>query len=346
VNLKFGITPDLIFRLAASRDFARPGLADIRNYRTFGISSAGQIQVTSGNPFLKPITSDNFDATLEWYFAGNRLGSIVLDGFLKNIHNYVYNNTTPLDITSNGVTETVFVRHPDNYHGTGKVRGIELAYNQVYDFLPDMLNGLGLSANFTYLTSKGIPNSFLNGGSPVNLSPVGQPGNLPLAQLSKYTINIQPFYEKGPISVRVAYNWRSKFLLTESDVIFPYFPIWNAATGTLDASVFYSITPELKIGIQAQNLTNEVTKTLQQYTLDGRLAPRSYFMNDRRYAFILRGSFGGASHPAPPPPPPPLPPPPPETQTCPDGSVVAATATCPTPPPPPPPPPAAKPERG
>ena len=290
-NLKFGITNDLVFRLAASKDFARPQLADIRNFRTFGITNSGQIQATSGNPLLKPITSDNFDATLEWYFAGSRLGSITIDGFLKNIHNYVYNNTTAVSITSNGVTEGVFVRHPDNFSGTGKVRGVEIAYNQTYDFLPWLLSGFGLSANFTYTTSKGIPNSYLNGGSPTNTAPIGVSGNLPLAQLSKYTVNIQPFYEKGRFSVRVAYNWRSKFLLTESDVIFPYFPIWNGKTGTLDASAFYTVNDHLKVGVQATNLTNEVTKTLQQYTLDGRLAPRSYFMNDRRFAFILRGSF-------------------------------------------------------
>ena len=39
------------------------------------------------------------------------------------------------------------------------------------------------------------------------------------------------------------------------------------------------------------NLLNEVTKTLQQFTPAGRSAPRSYFMNDRRFAFILRGTF-------------------------------------------------------
>ena len=77
------------------------------------------------------------------------------------------------------------------------------------------------------MNSKGIPNSFLNGGNPTNMSPIGQSGSLPLAQLSKHTFNIQPFYEKGRISIRVAYNWRSKFLLTKSDVIFPYFPIYK-----------------------------------------------------------------------------------------------------------------------
>jgi hypothetical protein len=145
----------------------------------------------------------------------------------------------------------------------------------------------------------------------------------------------------------LAYNWRSKFLLTEADVIFPYFPIFQKAYGTLDASAFYAITPYLKVGVQAQNLTNAVTETVQQFTLTGLQGPRSDVMQDRRYSLIVRGTFGGGSRAAPPPPPPALPPPPPEpapTQTCGDGTVIAATATCPAPTPAPPP--APKPERG
>jgi len=347
LNLKFGMTQDLIFRLAASEDFSRPALADIRNFLFIGADSNGNPTASAGNPFLKPITSDNADATLEWYFAGNHVGSLTFDVFYKAIHNYIYQNTIPRDITSAGVTETVFVRGPANYTGTGKVKGFEISYTQTYDFLPGPLSGFGLSANYAYVQSKGIPNSFLNGGSAVNTSPIGVAGNLPLAQLSKHTINIEPFYEKGPISIRLAYNWRSKFLLTESDVIFPYFPIYQKAYGTLDASAFFQLTPYLKIGVQAQNLTNSVTETLQQYTLSGMLGPRSEVMQDRRYSFIIRGTFGGRTHAAPPPPQPPMPPPLPETQTCPNGTVIAATATCPAPPPPPPPPPPAPaPERG
>src|SRR5581483_9742059 len=108
---------------------------------------------------------------------------------------------------------------------------------------------------------------------------------------SKHTVNVQLFYEKGPVSLRVAYNWRSRFLLTAADVIFPYYPIYNAAEGSLDASAFINLTKQVKIGVQAVNLTNTVTKTLQQFTTTGLLGPRSYFMNDRRFSFIIRGSF-------------------------------------------------------
>src|SRR5207248_8783646 len=114
-NLKFGLTQDLIFRLSASRDFARPSLADIRNFLTFGLDANGNITSTAGNPFLKPITSDNADATLEWYFAGSRVGSLTIDGFIKNIHNYIYQNIIPRSITSNGITVDVGIRGPANF---------------------------------------------------------------------------------------------------------------------------------------------------------------------------------------------------------------------------------------
>jgi len=348
LNLKFGLTPDLILRFAASKDMARPSLADIRNFITVGLDGNGNPTSSAGNPFLKPITSKNFDATLEWYFAGSGIGSLTADVFYKSIHNYIYSSTVARDITSNGVTLPVFVRGPSNFDQTGKVKGFELAYTQTYDFLPGFLSGLGLSANYTYVKSKGVPNSYLNTGVAVtNIPPSGISGTLPLAQLSKHTVNIEPFYEKGPVSLRVAYNWRSKFLLTESDVIFPYTPIFQKAYGTLDASAFYTIFPFLKVGVQAQNLTNAITKTVQQFTLTGLQGPRSDVMQDRRFSFIVRGSWSPAPAVAPPPPAPPPapPPPPPATQTCADGSVILATDACPAPPPPPPPPPPA-PERG
>jgi outer membrane receptor protein involved in Fe transport len=118
------------------------------------------------------------------------------------------------------------------------------------------------------------------------------PGNLPLEQLSKHNVNFTGFYEKGPISLRAAYNWRSRFLLTAADVIFPFYSIFNDETGQLDGSIFYSITDDVRIGVQGVNLLNETTKTLQAYTGDpDDLAPRSFFTNDRRFSFILRANF-------------------------------------------------------
>jgi TonB-dependent receptor len=290
LNLKFGLADNLIMRFAVGRNLARASMNDIRNFLTVGSGGGGSFQLTAtaGNPYLKPAMSDNLDLSLEWYFGGSRVGSITVNAFAKNIHNFFYQRIDEVAMTSGGQTFSVFVRSPQNYNETGKIRGFEVSYTQSYDFLPGLLSGFGLSANYTYIHSQGLSNAQLVVGS---RAPIGTPGNLPLEQLSKHNFNIQPFYEKGPFSLRVAYSWRSKFLLTASDVIFPYFPIYNASSGTVDATMFIKLTDNFKIGVQGVNLTNEVTKTLQQFTVDGLLGPRSYFMNDRRFHIILRGNF-------------------------------------------------------
>jgi TonB-dependent receptor len=288
LNLKFGISEDVLVRFAASKVLTRPQNDYIRNYVDIGLDN-DSLTATAGNPFLKPATAWQFDLTGEWYFA--EVGSLTFDIFYKDVKNFFYQEVTQRDITSNGVTLPIFVRGPANFGGHGKIKGFELAYQQTFDFLPGLLSGFGVNANYTYIKSKGLPNSFLNGAGLPSTSTI-VPGNLPLEQLSKHNINFSGFYEKGPISLRAAYNWRSRFLLTASDVIFPFYSIFNEPTGQLDASAFFSITKNLKIGVQGVNLLNEITKTSQAYSGDpNKLAPRSYFMNDRRFSFILRGNF-------------------------------------------------------
>jgi len=117
---------------------------------------------------------------------------------------------------------------------------------------------------------------------------------LPLQGLSKHQVNITPFFDWGPFSARVTYSWRSDFVLTVRDVIVPYDPIINKATGQLDASMFLAITPQIKIGLQGSNLLNEVTHTNAVITAIGggiKEVPRGWYMNDRRLSAVARFNF-------------------------------------------------------
>lgn len=289
LNLKVQLTDQLIARFAGSRAIARPGMGDIRNFFTFGTNNNDptRLQGSAGNPFLRPAVSDQFDLTLEWYFA--RVGSLTLNGFYKNINGFFYQNIAQYEFTNNGQTFTANIRQPENFDGSGKVKGFEVAYQQTYDFLPGFLSGLGFSGSYTYIDSQGLPGNRPIFGPGSNLNP----GPLPLEQLSKHNVNAALFYEKGPVSLRAAYNWRSRFLLTAADVIHPFYPIYNDETGQLDASMFLTLSPVIKVGVQGVNLLNETTRTLQQFegTPNAYLGPRSYFINDRRFSFIVRGSF-------------------------------------------------------
>ncbi len=289
LNLKFGLSNDVILRFAASKVMTRPENSYVRNFLNIGLGPSGELTADAGNPFIKPATAWQFDLTAEWYF--DTVGSLTFNAFYKEINDFFYQQVTRRQITSNGITRDVLVRGPANFDDSGKIKGFELAYQQTYDFLPKPFDGLGIAANYTYLDSKGLPNTFLNTGEPVSPSTV-PPGNLPLEQLSKHNVNATVFYEKGPISIRAAYNWRSRFLLTPADVIFPFYSIFNESTGQLDGSIFFNLTDNIRVGVQGVNLLNEVTRTSQAYTGDPNLlAPRSFFMNDRRFSFIVRGNF-------------------------------------------------------
>ncbi len=289
LNLKLEVTPQLQFRFAVSRTMARPEFRYSRNFLQIGASDTllgFRWTGSAGNPYLKPAQADQFDLSAEWYFS--RVGSITVTGFYKSVKDFFYDDVTTRLMTNNGITQEVDVRGPANYSAErGKVKGFEVSYQQTYDFLPGFLSGLGFNGNYTHITSKGVPNSLLD----VTNSPTFTPGNMPLEQLSKHNFNATLFYEKGPLSMRASYNWRSRFLLTARDVIFPYFPVFNAGTGQLDASIFYSITKNVKIALQGTNLLNEVLKTEQQFTAGGLYGPRSYFINDRRYTIGVRANF-------------------------------------------------------
>ncbi|KAK0330455.1 hypothetical protein LTR94_032771, partial [Friedmanniomyces endolithicus] len=162
-------------------------------------------------------------------------------------------------------TFDVYGRGPVNSSEEGTVQGLELAYQQFYDFLPGWLSGFGIQANYTYIDSSGVPQENLDAGkaNPGGNETAIDTSLLPLEGLSEHNANFTAIYENAKISARLAYSWRSEFLLTTRDEIVPFAPIMSDATGQLDGSVFYSVNDRIKVGVQAVNLLNETTKTFQ-----------------------------------------------------------------------------------
>lgn len=299
-NVGFEITDDLIVRFAASEAIWLPDLNDVRNsvtlnpnpnipdsdlnttgnqYINYGplVYEAGEI----GNPYLKPEVAVNLDLTAEWYFSD--LGSLTFSLFNKDIsdlHRRIasvseYNGKPVLFSTTANV-------------GDASVKGFEIAYQQTYDFLPGVLSGLGTQANYTYIDAKQETEN--EAVSTDQRAIFRYFSNLPLEGLSEDTANFVLFYEKEDISTRFAYNWRSDYLLNSRDVI-AFSPIYNEGGGQLDFSFRYTINENFKVGFEANNLLDSETKTSLQYNQEGVQTPRSYFINDKRYALVLSGSF-------------------------------------------------------
>ncbi len=309
-NAKLEVGGGLQFRAAYFKGVAPPQTGLIRNYFPVNLATVQNVDaagntipgsytlqgsLTAGNPYLKPTEADNFDLTAEWYFSS--VGQLTISGFYKRLHGVLTNDTVRQSFTNNGATFDALVTTPTNSSKTGLIKGFEVSYQQTFDFLPGPLKGLGLQANYTYVDSSGVPQSTLSATDPdvaAGRVTTVNTALLPLQGLSKHQVNITPFFDWGPFSARMSYTWRSDFLLTVRDVITPFDPIINKATGQIDASIFYAITPQIKFGVQGSNLNNEITRTNAVITAIGggiKEVPRGFYMNDRRFSAVLRFNF-------------------------------------------------------
>jgi TonB-dependent receptor len=278
LNLRAHLTDKLQLRFAASKNISRPSLSQLDPALT--ITEPGKAQInqehdtTGGNPYLKPMKSTNLDVSAEWYFS--RTGSLTAAGFYKDIKNYIQTGISDRDVTfTDGVTATYNVTSYSNA-ADAKVKGFELSYQQFFDFLPGALKGLGLQANFTFVDSKAP--------SPATEGPVH---NVSLEGLSKYNYNLVGIYERGKISARVAYNWRSQFLVTTSGNGSGNLPVFEKPFGQMDASISYNVTPHFSLTLNGVNLLNTMTSTY--YGIKTR--PRDAIINDRQISGVAKITF-------------------------------------------------------
>jgi len=250
----------------------------------------------SGNPNLEPMKATSFDLSYEWYV---KPGSMLAFGvFDKEIYDYIQSDLASLQITNNGVTETVVGTIPQN-HGHGKITGAEFQFTYFYDFLPGWLNGLGTDFNATVLSTKGTQNT---SGNVFDAAQIGSSKlQLPLEQLSRYSYNFTLMYNKYGIDARLAYNWRSRYLMSASASNVQA-PAYMEDYGQLDASLLYTLNDHFKIGIQAVNLLD----TKNTISIDERdnwyygtqgnmnqslIYKHNWTVADQRVSLVLRGSF-------------------------------------------------------
>jgi TonB-dependent receptor len=347
LNLRLKARDDLQFRFALARGMSRPDFNQLQVQttlsaqhqqtatkdaagNTIGVRFDGTSLTGSsdGNPMLKPTMSTNTDLTAEWYFA--KAGSLTFSAFNKDLkdiimtQNYAY---TAKDVT--GKPQTFVVTGPVN-GANGYARGFEIAHQQYYDFVPDWLRGIGTQASWTYVDSertlkKPVFEAWCSGNdasSNFNLNINGCDtdarafGKTPLQGLSRHTINFAVMFERNGLSMRLAYNWRSRYLLgvnqwgsrgnnglntnpaadasryliptTNNDQAYGL-PLYQAPYGQLDASVFYDFTDKFRVGLEATNLTNSYTRQImEQHAGD---FTRQVFMSGPRYTLLAQYSF-------------------------------------------------------
>jgi TonB-dependent receptor len=169
-----------------------------------------------------------------------------------------------------------------------------------FDALPSFWSGLGLEANYTYVDSKNPGDIYYD------IDGV-QRSDAPLQGLSKNNYNVTAMYEKGPISIRLAWSWRSKYLQsvnsngtngnynyfsapgvsTNADIALP---VYGDAYGQLDFGTTWRPNDSFALSLEFNNLTNEITRTLQG-GYPGGTNIRSWYVADRRANLSVRYNF-------------------------------------------------------
>lgn len=315
LNIKYDVTDKFVTRVALSRAMSRPDIGSLRNY-TF-ISSelpstdskndplwvkdgSGEIvganvayTANAADPFLKPTIADQLDVSFEYYSGPN---SVSLALYKKSFKDYIQTGTYIRPMTHNGVTRNVVVTGPVNGDGA-EMQGFEVQGTYLLDFLPGIWSGLGVQANYTYVDNKGIKNTGVNSASDSGSSGSSASSDRvqvdQLEGMSKDAYNVSVFFEQGRLSTRLAYNWRSEYLVTVQDCCVGT-PIWQEPYGQLDASVRYRINDMFELSLSGSNLTDQKAVLTQQIdnTEDGgKRLKYSTNQSDIRYTLGLRMQF-------------------------------------------------------
>ncbi|MGH8175789.1 MAG: TonB-dependent receptor, partial [Steroidobacter sp.] len=239
---------DLIFRLGAARVIAFPNTVDLNSGVTLANNAVfvGGVQTqlgtgTGGAPDLDPFKADQVDLSAEYYFADEALFSLGL--FYKDVSTFIVQQQSPE--TYGGVNYLV------NRKVNGEkadVQGVEMLVQLPLTFLPDALDGFGVIASYSYIDSS-TPIKDVAGRT------------LPLPGLSENNVNFVGYYEKGPVSVRLAYNWRDDYLIGLSAAATG---IYNSPYTDVSATLRYDFSSSISLGLEANNLLDE-----EQRTYDG-----------------------------------------------------------------------------
>ncbi len=281
IALRYKLTDKLFLRAAASMTITRPSFAQLNPALTLTPAIPGQQPFgrgTSGNADLQPIRSDNYDLSLEWYI--DRSSSITATLFRRDISGFIQSVTSNFDIDYLGADNGVYqITRPEN-SGSGRLQGIEGGFTYFPVGLPKFLDGIGVSANGTYID-----------GTNRALSPLpGVTGflTIPFQNVSKWSATGTLIYEKGGFSGRASYVWRDDF---NGGLHFtgvnPNF-ITNGQVSNLDISLAYDVNDRFTVTLDANNILKNLYRTSFN---DPTLFPRDTVQYTRMFALGFRAKL-------------------------------------------------------
>ncbi|WP_276754134.1 TonB-dependent receptor [Pseudoalteromonas marina] len=293
LNLKVDLNEDMIMRFAYSKTLTVHDTNNLAGGITVNRTLACNVQksngadvfcATSGNqsgsPYLDPWRSSNFEASYEWYFS--EAGMFSLGAFYLDIESFISRETVYLpiadsdgevrgyDINSKEFTGTTPIQSITNSEG-GNIKGLEVSFQQGLGTFSDILDGFGVTANYTFSPSESGSKDYYG-------------KDTPMADNSEHQSNLALWYEKDGLQARIAHNYRSKKFMWIVNKAPYQFARYQAPTNYIDASVSYDLNENMNVTFQATNLTEE---SQEQYLQWEDLVDKRY-INERRLSLSFQ----------------------------------------------------------
>lgn len=277
VQLQYNINSSTNIRAAYGRGIARPNYGDLPPFANLDQGGVGgTTRVTTGNPALRPTHANDFDLLIEHYLKS--VGIIQAGWFYKDLTDPIYNvQTVPTAGQFAGFKVTQKVNGPGAH-----IQGFEMNWQQHFTVLPGLLNGMGVSANYSYTTSKAsFPTAFGRSDQPA------------LIRQAPNNWNFDTTYDKGPVSARMGltHNDANIFAYNFSDgasggIHGPNGDLYLYPHTQVDAEVIYRLPHFHDFHVVASflNLTNEVFGFYQ----GSEIYPTQREYYGRTYSFGIR----------------------------------------------------------
>lgn len=280
LNLVLEPRNDLFIRFAAASTMARPTL--LSQTPGGGSINTSSLTVTTGNPNLDPVRSDNMDLSIEWYPDRDTLLSFAV--FKKEIKSYIQQVATQVPLSQLGYRAADFgltgdpvftVTTPTNTPG-GPLEGFEFSVQKPFTFLPGILKNTGGIFNYTHVDS-----DITYIITPSLTAPVTRKDKL--LGLSNKSWNLTLYYEDELFNGRISYAYRSEYLSQLNPGSSALF--WGKnETKNLDAQVSWKVNKNFTVSLEAINLTDQADDKFIAYD-----TPQGNKVDDLMYEYSNTG---------------------------------------------------------